>query len=282
LDQINTQEYFNLFPSAFIQHKVSENYQIVYNANRRITRPNYRLLNPFVYYIDPLTSERGNPNLKPQYSNNFEMNHVIKGSYQFSLGYSETIDAFMQVFIQDDEERTTTTYTDNFDKTRNANFRAMVPVQIKEWWGTSNMLQVNYNSYQTQIGDDFLDVGQVSYMVRSQHNINLPKGFKMELVGMYLGPQLYGQGVIEGFGWVDAGITKTIMDDKLTIAVNGTDLFRTQVIKAKIDFADIDSSFRQYRSNQGVRFTLRYRFAKGERFRVNKSSGRSEERNRLN
>jgi hypothetical protein len=282
LDQINTQEYFNLFPSAFIQHKVSENYQIVYNANRRITRPNYRLLNPFVYYIDPLTSERGNPNLKPQYSNNFEMNHVIKGTYQFSLGYSETIDAFMQVFIQDDEERTTTTYTDNFDKTRNANFRAMVPVQIREWWGSSNMLQVNYNSYQTQIGDDFLDVGQVSYMVRSQHNINLPKGFKMELVGMYLGPQLYGQGVIEGFGWVDAGITKTIMDDKLTIAVNGTDLFRTQVIKAKIDFADIDSSFRQYRSNQGVRFTLRYRFAKGESFRVNKSSGSSEERNRLN
>jgi hypothetical protein len=88
--------------------------------------------------------------------------------------------------------------------------------------------------------------------------------------------------VIEGFGWVDAGITKTIMDDKLTIAVNGTDLFRTQVIKAKIDFADIDSSFRQYRSNQGVRFTLRYRFAKGESFRVNKSSGSSEERNRLN
>lgn len=282
LDQINTQEYFNLFPSAFIQHKVSDNYQIVYNANRRITRPNYRLLNPFVYYIDPLTSERGNPNLKPQYSNNFEMNHVVKGAYQFTIGYSETSDAFMQVFIQDDEERTTTTFTDNFDKTRNANFRAMVPVQIREWWGTSNMLQVNYNRYKSQIGDDYLDTEQTSFMVRSQHNINLPKGFKLEVVGMYLGPQIWGQGSIEGFGWVDAGVTKTIMKDKLTIAVNGTDLFRTQVIKAKVDFADIDTSFRQYRSNQGVRFTLRYRFSKGESFRVNKSSGSSEERDRLN
>jgi outer membrane receptor protein involved in Fe transport len=282
LDQINTQEYFNLFPSAFVQHKISDNYQIVYNANRRITRPNYRLLNPFVYYIDPLTSERGNPNLKPQYSNNFEMNHVIKGSYQFTLGYSETTDAFMQVFIQDDEERTTTTYTDNFDKTRNANFRAMVPVQIREWWGTSNMLQVNYNRFKSQIGDDYLDNSQTSFMVRSQHNINLPKGFKLEVVGMYLGPQIWGQGELKGFGWVDAGVTKTIMKDKLTIAVNGTDLFRTQVIRAKVDFADIDTSFRQYRSNQGVRFTLRYRFAKGESFRVNKSTGSSEERDRLN
>lgn len=281
LNQVNKQNYFNLFPSFFVQHKVSDNYQIVYNANRRITRPNYRLLNPFVYYIDPLTSETGNPNLKPQYSTNFEMNHVVKGSYQFTFGYSVTEDAFMQVFIQDQEERTTTTFTDNFEQTRNANFRAIVPVEIKKWWTTSNMLQVNYNQFQTPIGEDFLDVEQFSYMVRTQQNFTLPKGFKMEVMAMYLGPQIWGQGDIAGFGWVDAGVTKSIMKDKLSISVNGTDLFRTQVIRANVQFADIDTSFRQYRSNQGVRFTLRYNFAKGESFRVKSNSGSSEERNRL-
>ena len=281
LDQVNKQQYFNLFPSFFVQHKVSEKYQIVYNANRRITRPNYRLLNPFVYYIDPLTSETGNPNLTPQYATNFEMNHVINGSYQFTLGYSVTEDAFMQVFVQDQEDRTTTTYTDNFDQTRNANFRAMVPVDIKKWWSTSNMLQVNYNQFQSQIGEDLLDVEQVSYMVRTQQNFTLPKGFKMELMAMYIGPQLWGQGEIGGFGWVDAGVTKSVMKDKLSISVNGTDIFRSQVIHAKIDFADIDTNFRQYRSNQGIRFTLKYNFAKGESFRVKSDSGSSEERNRL-
>ena len=281
LEQVNKQNYFNLFPSLFVQQKVSDKYQIVYTANRRITRPNYRLLNPFVYYIDPLTSEQGNPNLKPQYSNNFEMNHVVNGAYQFTLGYSETEDAFMQVFIQDQEARTTTTYTDNFDKTRAANFRAIVPVEIKKWWSTSNMLQVTYNQFQTQIGEDFLDVDQVSYMVRTQQNFTLPKGFKLEVMAMYLGPQIWGQGQIGGFGWVDAGITKSLMKDKLTLAVNGTDLFRSQVINAKVQFADIDTSFRQYRSNQGIRFTLKYNFAKGESFRVRTNSGSTEERNRL-
>jgi len=282
LAQVNTQNYFNLFPSAFIQHKVSENYQIVYTANRRITRPNYRLLNPFVYYIDPLTSETGNPNLKPQYATNFEMNHIVKGIYQFTVGYSKTEDAFMQVFIQNQENRSTTTFTDNFDKTRNANFRAIVPVLIKEWWGTSNMLQVNYNRFKSQIGEDLLDNAQTSFMLRSQHNFTLPKGFKLEVMGMYLGPQIWGQGFIEGFGWVDAGVTKSITKDKLTIAVNGTDLFRTQIIRANVEFAAIDTSFRQYRSNQGVRFTLRYRFSKGDNFRVDNNSGSDEERNRLN
>lgn len=281
LGEVNNQKYFNLFPSAFLQHQVNDNYQIVYNVNRRITRPNYRLLNPFVYYIDPLTTETGNPNLKPQYSNNFEMNHVIKGAYQFTLGYSETEDAFMQVFVQNEEDRTTTTYTDNFDKTRNANFRAIVPVEIKQWWATSNMLQVSYNRNKTLIGDDYLDNSNTSFMVRSQHNLTLPLGFKVEVMGIYLGPQIWGQGKIGGFGWVDAGVTKSIMKDKLTISVNGTDLFRTRVIKADIDFADIDTNFRQYQSNQGIRFTLRYQFAKGESFRVKSSTGSTEERNRL-
>jgi hypothetical protein len=128
---------------------------------------------------------------------------------------------------------------------------------------------------------DFLDVEQVSYMARTQHNFTLPKGFKMELMAMYLGPQIWGQGSIGGFGWVDAGVTKSLMKDKMSLSVNGTDLFHSQVIKAKVQFADIDTNFRQYRSTQGVRFTLRYNFAKGESFRVKSNSGSSEERNRL-
>ncbi len=281
LNRINSQEYLNLFPSVFVQHKVSENYQIIYNANRRITRPNYRLLNPFIYFIDPLTTEQGNPNLRPQYSTNFEINHVVKGAYQFTLGYSVTEDAFMQIFEQNEENRTTTTFTDNFDKTKNANFRAIIPVDFKKWWNTSTMVQANYNQFKSQLGQDFLEVGQISYMLRSQQNFNLPKGFKVEVVGMYLSPQIWGQGQIKGLGWVDAGLTKSLMKDKLSLSFNGTDLFRTQIIRAKIDFAAIDTSFKQYRSNQGVRFTLRYNFAKGEGFRVKSSSGSTDERNRL-
>lgn len=59
--------------------------------------------------------------------------------YQFTIGYSETQDAFRQVFIQDQEARLTMTFTDNFDKTQNMNLRAIVPVIIKKWWETSNM-----------------------------------------------------------------------------------------------------------------------------------------------
>lgn len=281
LDRIDKQNYIDLFPSLFIQQQVNKDYQITYNANRRISRPNYRLLNPFVYFIDPLTTEQGNPNLRPQYANNLEMNHVVKGIYQFTLGYSLTTDVFQQIFTQDEETRTTTTFTDNLDKAQTWNFRTMIPVEIRPWWNTSNMLQINNSSWKSMIGDALLDVSQTSFTVRSQHTISLPAGFKAEVMGMYIGPSQYGQAFIKGFGWVDAGLSKNIMKDKMTITVNGTDLFRTQFIRANVQFDNIDTRFEQYRSNQGIRFTLRYKFAQGENFRVSNRSGSTDERNRL-
>jgi hypothetical protein len=281
LNQVNNQKYTNLFPSVFLQHKISDTYQVVYNVNRRITRPNYRLLNPFVYYIDPLTTEKGNPSLRPQYSTNLEMDHVIKGAYQFTLGYSVTEDAFMQVFEQDEEARSSTTFTANFDKTKNFNFQGVVPVELTKWWNSSNLVQVNYNKFKSLLGKDVLDVSQVSYLLRTQHNFILPKGFKFELVGIYLSPQIWGQGEIQSLGWVDAGMTKSLMKDKLSLSINGGDLFRTKWIRAAIDFSDIDTQIRQYRNDQNVRITLRYNFSKGESFRVNSNSGSSEERKRL-
>jgi hypothetical protein len=83
-------------------------------------------------------------------------------------------------------------------------------------------------------------------------------------------------------GGIDAGITKSFAKDKFTLTVNGTDLLRTQVIRANVNFEQIDTSFRQYRSNQGVRLTLRYKFSQGESFRISNRSGSTEERDRLN
>ncbi|UCS94931.1 TonB-dependent receptor [Echinicola marina] len=281
LNKINKQEYVNLFPSAYLQHKISDKYQITYNINRRITRPNYRLLNPFVFYIDPLTTEQGNPNLKPQYANNFEMSHVIKGAYQFTMAYSKTTNAFGQVMTQDEESRKTTLQMQNFDKSEDFGLRMMLPVEIAEWYSTSNMLQLSYKTYQSQLGDDFLDVSQFSYNVRSQHNVTLPKGFKVELVGMYISPFLEGQLEAKGFGWVDAGITKTFKDDTFALTLNGNDLFRTAGFRGKINFGDINTEIRQYNSQQSLRLTLRWKFSKGENFKVSSRSGSTEERNRL-
>lgn len=281
MKEVNKQNYLDFFPSMYLQHQLSENYQIIYNANRRINRPNYRLLNPFVEYIDPLLYEQGNPYLKPEYAHNLEMTHVIKGAYQLSASYSQVRDDIQQVFMQDEATRTTTLSIDNLDKAENYNLRAMIPVEIASWWNTNNMAQVNHNKYKSLIGEAMLDVAQTSYMFRSQHNILLPADFKLEVVGMFIGPQREGQMRINSFGWVDAGLTRSIMNDKMSITLNGTDIFRTMMVSGNIKFDNIDTSFSQYRSNQGIRLTLRYNFSSGESFKVTNRSGSTEEQDRL-
>lgn len=279
--EINTQEYLDLFPSAYLQHQVSEDYQIVYNLNRRITRPYYRQLNPFVFYIDPLTTEEGNPKLRPQYANNLEMNHILKNAYQFSLSFSQTENAFGQIMVQDEETRKTSIQMQNLDRIQHLSLRAVVPVEFAEWYSTSNMLQLNGNTFQSQLGEELLDEKQFSFMVRSQHNLLLPKGFKLEMVGMYRSPFRDGQLVIQGMSWVDAGITKTFYEDKLSLTLNGSDIFRTMKFKGNIDFDRIDTDVKQYNSMQSIRFTLRWKFSQGEQFNVSQRSGSTEERNRL-
>ena len=131
------------------------------------------------------------------------------------------------------------------------------------------------------LGDALLNTSQLSYMARSQHNITLPKGFKIEMVGMYLSPFIDGQIKIKGLGWMDAGVTKTFMEDKLSLTVNGTDLFRTQKFRGNINFDKINTDIRQYNNNQGIRVTLRWNFSQGEKFKIDERSGSTEERNRL-
>src|SRR5678816_2955791 len=76
-DQVTTgqkfdRHYTQLFPTAFIQYKASEKNSFVLNYGRRIQRPNYQDLNPFILFLDKYTFEQGNPNLQPQFAHNIE------------------------------------------------------------------------------------------------------------------------------------------------------------------------------------------------------------------
>ncbi len=190
------------------------------------------------------------------FSSNFEVTQVFKNSYQVTLRYSRTTDIFNQVMYQDEETKTSRLRMANLDNASFYNINFMIPVDITKWWGVSNYIETFHSRFQSQIGEDLLEVSQTSFNIRSQHNINLPKGFKVELMGMYVGPFQDGQLAISGFGWVDLGLNKSFADGKYSIVVNAMNLFRTQKIRGAVDFEQIDTSFRQYRSQQGVRVTL--------------------------
>jgi hypothetical protein len=281
LNLVNRQTYFSLFPTVFLGQNVNDRYSINYSFSRRITRPNYRLLNPFLYYIDPFTTEQGNPGLKPQFSYIGEFSHILDSKYQLAFRYAITSDVFQQIFTQDEIEKSTTTYTANLQNRKDFSIQLMAPVNFSKWWNSAQMVAFNYNSWNSLIGEDLLDVSQTSFTLRSQHSLSLPAGLKMEIMMMYLSRFRDGQINIKGFGWTDIGLSKNILKDKLSLTLNMDDIFASQVVDANILFGLMNTDLRQYRFTQSVRLTARYNFVKGVKVRVQNRSGSVEERGRL-
>ena len=65
--------------------------------SRRIDRPSYQNLNPFEFNLDKYTFQRGNPNLKPQYTNSFGITNIYKYKLTTTLNYSHVNDVFTTI-----------------------------------------------------------------------------------------------------------------------------------------------------------------------------------------
>lgn len=280
--QIKEQKYIDIFPTAYLEHRLNDNYKMIYNYNRRILRPNYSLLNPFVLYSGPLTTEEGNPNLRPQYVNDFEVSGIIKNLYKVSLNYSHTKGAFQQILLQNNETLETRYRIENFDSEETVNLRMLAPFKIAEWWDINQTVQLYYKRFQIQLDDQLFNQGQLSTILNIRNTLSLPEDFNLVLLGTYLSPYQQGQmKIVKGYAWADVGISKKLLNDKLTIAIVGMDIFRTHRVEHVIDFGAINTVHGQYNNLQSVSINLRYSFSKGEKFNASDRKGNQDERNRL-
>ena len=113
LSTINKQDYFELFPSLFIQYKLHENHSIAFDYSRRVNRPRYEDLNPFSYFLNENTFQTGNPTLQPSFSHRFNFNYSLNNSYFFDFYYRDRGRFITRLGFQDNEDLTVRTSEQN-------------------------------------------------------------------------------------------------------------------------------------------------------------------------
>ena len=279
--QLTKRSYLDLFPSMFVQQKVSDNYGLKYNYSRRIRRPNYGQLNPFTFYRDPYTWIQGNPYLRPQYSNVFGITQTFKKNYSLELNYQYNQDVIAELPLVVQETASTIYYTGNVDNSQNLSLTALVPVTIIKNWETNNTLLVSYNQFNAVVNDMPVLNAQVFYMLQSNHNILLPLDLAMEINAAYLGPGVQALYRIESRWWVHLGLKKSFWDDKIDVSMNVNDIFKSMRLRIAADVGEGNiSEFDQYFRTRSLGLTLRYRFNKGEKFEERRRSTNLEELNR--
>jgi hypothetical protein len=279
-DSTNTRNYLNLFPSVFVSQKISKDYQLTYNYSRRINRPRYDALNPFIFYLDPYTWAKGNPYLRPQFTNSFQLTQTIKNTYNLTVAYAVTNDFIAEIPVQNVEDNTTIFGQRNVDQFKNLSASLVAPVKVSKYWDISNNLTAAHQDYTIILGEKPLRNEQLFFYAQSTNNIQLPKKLRAELNLAYQGPSAYGLYKIAGNWGVDLGFKRNFLNDKLEASVNATDLFRTRRIIGKANYGGNINEFDQYFSQQSVRLNLRYRFNKGEKFEAKKRNTNLEELNR--
>ncbi|MBO0951723.1 TonB-dependent receptor domain-containing protein [Fibrella forsythiae] len=256
--------YLNLFPTAYVQYQVSKNGQLSLNYGRRIGRPNYQDMNPFVYQIDPYTSQRGNPFLRPTYTHNAELSYTYKWSMTVKVAYSSTSDFSTDVIRQ--EGLTAYQTVANVGKANVLNLSLNTPIPIKKWWNAYLYAGATWNRYQGEIttGQAF-DQRAFAFEGYMQHSFTLSNVWEAQISGFWNAPTRQTIYQIGGLGALNLNVQKKVMDGRGRVSFGIDDLLNTMRWKQAGEFAG-GAQFDIYRKWESRRATIRfsYRFGNNE------------------
>jgi len=259
-DSVAERKYLNLFPSFFFNHTFNDKNEVSLSYSRRIDRPDYSSLNPFVYYLDQYTYSEGNPFLRPQYTNNFEFDYTYNKSINVSLNYAHTTDVIQEIILTDVAQKASYQTTLNLASSDSYSISVNAPFTIAKWW-TGNIDAVGfYNKFKsdTLFGGN-LNKGQAAYILKATQTF-LFAGFKGELFGMYQSALTDGIYAIHSRWYTDAGVSRSFDNKKLNVKLSLSDIFNTRRNDLDIFYQSDNITIRQKPESRIARLTVTYNF----------------------
>ena len=276
VEQLETNEFsdndFNgLFPTLNLNYELSEGESFQFGYNRRIRRPRSFFLNPFPSRSSPTNLFQGNPNLAPSFSNQVDFGYLKrfkKLTLNGSIYYQRATDVI--TFITEDTGETTL-----FDgETVSIIRRTPVNLASNERFGfevTSNYrptrkwnLNGNVNIFNLITRGDFndqnFDAENLSWFIRLNNKITLPKQIDWQTRVFYRGPTENAQTKNQGIFSMDLAFSKDFFNEKASLAFNVSDVFnsRRRVSETITPFFETDSEFQWRVRSYNLSFTYRF------------------------
>jgi iron complex outermembrane recepter protein len=277
-----TRNFFQLFPTAFLNFSASDDHQLGISYARRVGRPAYNIVNPFRIFRDPYTYSEGNPFIRPQTSNNFEFNYIFKNIIIVSLSYGNTNNSMTFVVRQNDVTKTTVETYDNLSKLQDAGLSVSANFKIARWWSCNNFVGAFYNHFEGVFSNTMVNNSGLIFNASINHSITMPRNYTLEFGGFYLSDQPQGIITIAPQANFNIGLQKQVFQKRGTIRLSFSDVFHTQQWNRITRFANIDASFNTTWDSRQVRLNLSWKFGKqtvpAERRRRSSSE---EEKNRI-
>ncbi len=255
--------YTQLFPTAYLQYRINEKNTLVANYGKRVQRPNYQSLNPFIRFIDRYTYSEGNPNLMPAISHNYELTHSYANKFTATLNYTATNDIINQVIEQQD--RVAYARPLNIASLRQVGLAISANNNLTKWWKSNLNVNTFHNRYRGMVNNAMVDLSATSYIINLTQQFRITNSFSAELSGRYRSGWLEGVLEVEPIGFVWAGVSKQIMKNNGTIRLTVRDIFYTQKFKGSARYGNVDFRLQEVNDSRMVILGFTYKFNKGKK-----------------
>lgn len=278
-DSVFTKNYVDLFPTLHLSYSINNLNTLMISYSRRINRPSFFALNPFINYSDPQNLSQGNPELSPEYANSFEISdlqYLPQGSLNFTLFYRYTTDIITRITQMVDTNRTMTTYK-NLNRSNNIGFEAIWNQNFFNW------LKINLNfSY------FFMDINGVqqynipsrksrSWNVKLNSVFNVSKDIDLQVNFSYESPVVttgfggmgFGGGPFfamgsvgtrEGFYTLNISMKINVISDRGSINIRLMDVFKSIKYDATTNGNNFESRIHRTRESRVALIGFQYKF----------------------
>lgn len=238
-DEEVVRNYLDFFPSGGLTYVLNKLNNVRLSYSRRIDRPNYQDLNPFEFKLDELSFQKGNPFLRPQYSNTIGFTHTYKGTLSTSLNYTSINDVSTQITEAAGDNSARLIFV-NLARQTNLGLTVSYPFNVKEWWNVYATMTGYRIHNEANIEGDIIDLTAYSMNTYVQNTFTLPKGFQMELSGWYNAPAIWaGNWTTNSQYDVSAGVSKQLFKQKGNLKVSVSDIFLTNPWGGESSFGEL-------------------------------------------
>jgi hypothetical protein len=209
-----------IFPSIFLSRSLSENSNVSMSVSRRITRPTFNDLAPFVFFTDPTSLVTGDPSLFPVLSNTINAEYKYKNKV-LSLQYAvdqNPIARFVPTVV--DNSTTTIAKVRNFEKFTTVSSSLSLPFSLANYWevntNLTGFIQTIYGTYE---GTN-VEIVRPSANLFLNNTILLPKALTFEIGGFFNTGGFFGPFQNKPFGSLNTALQKKIKNSMFSIGVD--------------------------------------------------------------
>lgn len=260
-NEINPRNYTNLFPSVHVTYDLPNLHAVQLSYSRRVRRPQYNDLSPFMTFSDNRNFFSGNPDLDPEFSDSYELGHIKyleKGSISSTLFYRHTTGKIMRI-RRVDERGFATTLPENLAIENSFGAEFATSYAPFNWWrldGSLNFFQAIIDG--SNLDNDFQS-NTYSGFARMNSRFTVWNSTDVQVRGNYDAPQQTPQGMMRSIATLDFAISKDILKNNGTLTLNVMDVFNSRRFRSVLEGSNFYTEINSQGRLRQINLTFNYR-----------------------